>query len=324
MRGTRPCIWRSGEHTSARAKRSVRAERSEEKPSEASLKLRKGSHAPLSLALSTHLPLSNNSCRHNFLEGARALLQTAADPTVANFSNETPGAIAVKARKMDFVELFKEYTITPAAGGPVSPSPGGPTPGPRHSPRHSPGGGSPGARPTTPNENSRPATTPNENSRPTSPHPVGLVHQPPSPSPKASSRGWLQYYDNDGNPYIHHPDTQQSLWGLLASATNSVNSPPTAQGQMTNPFNLSVSTTTARNNGGQFSSPRNKASPSLGGGRQSPSPASSDAKLQTPRRHHWMRRAYDDSEVEESDCGGAGKVLLGAFKEVDGGRRERV
>ena len=35
-----------------------------------------------------------------------------------------------------------------------------------------------------------------------------------------------------------------------------------------------------------------------------------------------MRRAYDDSEVEESDCGGAGKVLLGAFKEVDGGRRE--
>ena len=82
------------------------------------------------------------------------------------------------------------------------------------------------------------------------------------------SNGWVQYHDASGNPYIFHPATQTSLWGVLATSgagSPRVGSSPSAAPSptMQNVYNLSVSTSPSQppqhpqpDRASQFTSPR--------------------------------------------------------------------
>ncbi|GMH88174.1 hypothetical protein TrST_g10281 [Triparma strigata] len=225
--------------------------------------------------------------RVGWRDGVLALLQAAADVNITNHNGESPWTLS---RNTPMQALVDEYTGT-----------------------------SSDAAPTTPKK------------------PPPQSTDKPLPSPK-SSNGWIQYYDDNGNPYIFHPDTQSSLWGVLATPQSPSNLSPSASNRRSptngspgpsgvqNVFGLSVTTSASVEgspsvaNNDQFSSPRGgglfqttptKGSPVFSGllnvgnvgnvgsppSRSSPSPS----PLSTPRSHHYIRRAYEDTDASENE-----------------------
>lgn len=180
------------------------------------------------------------------------------------------------------------------------------------------------------------------------------------PSPKQSN-GWIQYQDAAGNPYIFHPVTQTSLWGVLATGGGDnggsprVGSSPSAAPSptMQNVYNLSVSTSSPSGSQSQpqpdrtsqFTSPR-KASPASGvrasppRGPYTPGPLTPPSLNPFPQSHHvdvttdpghplpskphhYIRRLYDDTSCSESEAvvGGPPSSSPTAGRRADRARR---
>lgn len=100
---------------------------------------------------------------------------------------------------------------------------------------------------------------------------VGTPTRAAAPSnsmPSPSSKGWVQYYDEGNNPYIYHPVTGNSMWGILATGGGGSPGGGSPRGSPGTPGSQS-----SRVEMGGMSPGGGRMSP--GGGRASPHQASS-------------------------------------------------